>query len=569
MLRFRLATPADADALADLNYRTFVEEIPQHAPNAARRLVDAYDAENTYVVAEHVPGDASCDASGDGAPARPRLVGMICVRDRRPFSLDRKLDRLDDFLPPGRVPCEVRLLSVDPAYRTGAVFRGLVQTLADEGLRRGYDLVLISGTTRQLRLYRHLGFEAFGPLVGTADAAFQPMQLTLERFRAHADLFALPPDALAAPPPPSPDAPATFLPGPVALWPSVAEALALPPVSHRSAAFLDEMDALRRRLCRLAGAPRVQVLVGSGTLANDVVAGQLAALGTPGLVLAAGAFGERLVDHTRRWGLAHAAVRKPWGEAFTAADLGAALDAHPEAAWVWTVHLETSTGVLHPLPELAEACAARGVRLALDAVSSLGTAPVDLSGVWMAAATSGKGLGALAGLALVFHHDAPDAFGADDGAGRTALPRYLDLAAYDRAEGGVAYTQSSPLVRALAAALQGHGGSAHLARVAADTAWLRPRLAALGGALVGDADHAATGVVTFAPPDGVCPLALGDALADAGYLVSYRSGYLLARGWLQVCLMGDYPRAHLPGLLARLEACLDADAGVRSDAVAA
>ena len=79
----------------------------------------------------------------------------------------------------------------------------------------------------------------------------------------------------------------------------------------------------------------------------------------------------------------------------------------------------------------------------------------------------------------------------------------------------------------------------------------------------------APGVLTFAPPDGVCPLALGDALADAGYLVSYRSGYLLARGWLQVCLMGDYPRAHLPGLLARLEACLDADADVRSDAVAA
>lgn len=33
-----------------LNYRTFVEEIPQHIPNATGILVDRFHAENTYLI---------------------------------------------------------------------------------------------------------------------------------------------------------------------------------------------------------------------------------------------------------------------------------------------------------------------------------------------------------------------------------------------------------------------------------------------------------------------------------------------------------------------------------------
>lgn len=528
-LRFRLATASDTAALADLNYRTFVEEIPQHAPNAERRLVDKFDAENTYVVAEAL-------AEGEA----PRLVGMICIRGTRPFSLDGKLANLDAHLPPHRAACEVRLLAVEGAFRTGAVFRGLVATLADEALRRGYDLALISGTTRQTRLYRRLGFEPFGALVGTDQAPYQPMFLTLDRFRAHTDTFDLPPDALAPPDAPTPERPVTFLPGPVTLRPGVAEAMAAPPVSHRSAAFQGDLDAVRQRLCRMTRAANVQVLVGSGTLANDTVAGQLAALGTPGIVLVCGEFGERLADHAQRWRLPHQTVVKPWGTAFCEDDVRAAFDGHPEATWLWTVHLETSTGVLLDLPMLARVCRERGVRLALDAVSSLGIVPVDLSNVWMASSTSGKGLGAVAGLALVFHTDAPS---------DTPLPRALDLRPYAD-DGGVAFTLPSPLVHALAAGLRHAPTPSDFDRIRRDTTWLRHRLRADGWDVIGDDRAAAPGVVTVAV--GASSVALDERLARAGYLVATRSGYLVARGWLQICAMGDYPRAHLPGLLAAL-----------------
>jgi hypothetical protein len=54
-----------------------------------------------------------------------------------------------------------------------------MELVAVYAMERKHDLALISGTTRQQRLYRHLGFLPFGPLVGSGEARFQPMYLTL------------------------------------------------------------------------------------------------------------------------------------------------------------------------------------------------------------------------------------------------------------------------------------------------------------------------------------------------------------------------------------------------------
>ena len=84
-----------------LNYMTFVEEIPQHEQNASETLVDQFHEENTYFI---------CLDDRE-------VVGMIALRAKRPFSLDKKLENLDAYLPPGRSVCEIRLLSVPS--RTG------------------------------------------------------------------------------------------------------------------------------------------------------------------------------------------------------------------------------------------------------------------------------------------------------------------------------------------------------------------------------------------------------------------------------------------------------------------
>src|SRR3970282_2835418 len=92
------------------------------------------------------------------------VIGMLALRAQRPFSLDQKLERLDDYLPPHRSLCELRLLAVRREHRHRVLMRDLVAFPARRCIRAGHDLAVISGTTRQLALYRHLGFEPFGPL---------------------------------------------------------------------------------------------------------------------------------------------------------------------------------------------------------------------------------------------------------------------------------------------------------------------------------------------------------------------------------------------------------------------
>ncbi len=165
-LAYRIAGPADFDAIHALNYETFVEEIPQHETNGARRLVDRFHDGNTYV---------ACFAGG-------HLAGMVCGRCERPFSLDLKLADLDRWLPPHHKAVEVRLLAVRREWRKTAVFLRLMTLLSTHFMALGCDLALISGTVRELKLYRHLGFVPFAQQVGTAAAMYQPMLLTLEAF---------------------------------------------------------------------------------------------------------------------------------------------------------------------------------------------------------------------------------------------------------------------------------------------------------------------------------------------------------------------------------------------------
>ena len=166
-IEFKIATEDwEFEQIHQLNYKTFVEEIPQHQPSGAGRLVDKFHDENTYVIC----------LSGK------QLIGMLAVRAKRPFSLDQKLPNLDSYLPPGRSVCEIRLLAVEKNYRMGQVSVGLLRFVGDYCKSHGYDLGVISGTTRQQKLYKHMGFVPFGPLVGTGDAVFQPMYITQESY---------------------------------------------------------------------------------------------------------------------------------------------------------------------------------------------------------------------------------------------------------------------------------------------------------------------------------------------------------------------------------------------------
>ncbi|HLO98648.1 MAG TPA: aminotransferase class V-fold PLP-dependent enzyme, partial [Fimbriimonas sp.] len=422
-----------------LNYRTFVEEIPQHQPTGSGSLVDKFHNENVYII----------------ALVEERLVGMMAVRDSRPFSLDSKLASLDEYLPEGRSVCEVRLLSIEPEVRGakgGRILAGMLALLRQVGIDQGWDFAIVSGTTRQAKLYRHLGFEPFGPLVGTGEAMFQPMGISLETFDSKMNRLLYP---VAEP--------INLMTGPVALTADVTRAFEQAPISHRSDEFRTCLRAVKSKLCELTGASQVSLAMGSGTLANDIIAAQLIGLPGPGLILSNGEFGERLVDHATRMGLKFERLSIPWRNSFDVEVVAAAIRSLPPGSWVWAAHCETSTSKINDVARLAEICDRAGVKLCLDCVSSLGCTPVDLSRVYLASSSSGKGLRSYPGVAIVFFNHR--LLGSVD-----AVPRYLDLAQY-ASEDSVPFTFSSNLLGALWAALDGVDWDRRFAALADLSQW--------------------------------------------------------------------------------------------------
>ena len=535
-LEFKRADePWEFEEIFQLNYASFVEEVPQHPSNDAGLLVDRFHDENTYFICRR----------------DQNLVGMICVRDRRPFSLDEKLGSLEEYLPQaqGAHVCEVRLLAVRPDMRRTRVLTGLLTMMARYCQEGGYDYVVMSGRVSQQALYRHIGFIPFGPVVGDDDAPYQPMYRPVGNVGAEfAGLFH---DDVDAPP----GDPVILTPGPVAMPDSVVLAFRRPPLSHRSPEFAALMQNVRRRLLALTNANHCAVMVGSGTMANDVVAAQLSRLDAPGAIVTAGEFGERLLDHANRLGLRYTAVQHDWGAPLDYDRIQRALDETVDgqpAGWLWTAHCETSTGALADLPRLKNMCRQQGARLALDCISSIGATPVDLSDVWLASGASGKALAAYPGLGLVFsgYRPQPD----------ETLPRYLDLGLHCAGEGSgaVPFTLSSNLLAALDAGLA-RQSEVLLSRVEREGRWLRRQLRDLGFTLVAAESESAGAVTTIALPEGALEAPqMGRNLEAHGFYTSYASGYLRRRNWLQICLMGDTHRGQLERLLPVLAAQLDA-----------
>ncbi len=339
---------AEIEQIHRLNYRTFVNEIPQHRSDGTGLLVDKFHAKNVYFIALR----------------EGQLVGMLSCHDRPPFSI---ADRLADDTPlrkPGRRPVEVRLLAINPSDRHTQVFVGLIWSLYTHVVAQGYTHLFISGVAKRLPLYSSLGFRALGPATGHGDAQFVPMAVAVDDL---AENLRRPMASWRKRLAESGHATRVrLLPGPVPTTRAVQAALAEPPIYHRDVEFQRLFGRVRGQLAQLVGAKNAAIFVGSGTLANDVVAATLAAMpgAENGLVLVNGEFGERLVRHARGFGLSPRVLAWAWGQAWQLDEVGRALDRLPPSGWVWGAHQESSTGVLNDLPGLVRLARPRGLRVA-------------------------------------------------------------------------------------------------------------------------------------------------------------------------------------------------------------
>lgn len=512
-LVFKVASePWEFEQIHELNYQTFVHEIPQHQQNETQKLVDKYHEENTYVI---------CQRDGE-------VLGMIALRDKRPLSLDDKLADLESYLPPFKRILEYRLLAVKQQHRNTAIFTGIMKKSFELAISGDYDVAVISGTTRQARLYKHLGFKPFGPMVGKQDALYQPMYIDV------GGAIELKKQSQILQPKKGSEIEQllfNYLPGPVSIAEGVIEAHASEPGSHRSQAFMDNFNELRRMLCERVNAPHVQIMMGSGTLANDVVAAQIGVLQGRGLVLVNGEFGNRLHDQAIRAGLDFEVIHADEGRTFNRETLQQTISQHENLSWVWTVHCETSTGVLNDVAMLRELCKQHNLKLCLDGISSIGSCDVDLQDVYLATAVSGKGIGSLPGLAMVFC--AKNVLSGDH-----QIPRYFDLAFYE-AKQGIPFTISTNAIYALNAALINSDWTTRFANIKQWSEELLSDFEELGLQILADKSCRAPHVTTIVLPESIASLDLGELLENEGILVSYRSEYLVAKNYIQICFMGE------------------------------
>jgi aspartate aminotransferase-like enzyme len=342
--------------------------------------------------------------------------------------------------------------------------------------------------------------------------------------------------------PSAPVSPVRLLPGPVPIAKSVERAFAEPPIYHREVEFHELFRQVRSQLSQMVAAAHTAIFVGGGTLANDIVAATLAAMpgAQSGLVLVNGEFGQRLVRHAHRSGLSPRVLSWPWGQAWQLDEVARAMDRLPPSGWVWGVHQETSTGVLNDLPGLMRLARARGLRVCVDCISSVGAVPLDLSQAHLATGSSGKALGSYAGLAFVFADPAKLATANVD-----RIPSSLDLRSA-LVNAGPLSTIPSPLVKALAAALapystpelaqQRYGHYADLG------ALVRQRLSAAGLEPLAPESCASPVITTFEPPNGATSAEFVARCSGWGFEIAGHSDYLTQRNLVQIATMGNVSR---------------------------
>ena len=221
--------------------------------------------------------------------------------------------------------------------------------------------------------------------------------------------------------------------GPTNPDPRVLRAMAAPLVGQFDPSFtalMGETQELLRRAFRTRNRATFPV-PGTSRAGMEAAVVSFVEPGERVLVVENGRFGLLFEELARRAGAEVTVLRTPWGEAADPDAVSRALAALPATA-VLVVHAETSTGVINPVREIADAAHRHGAAVVVDAVCSFAGAPLETDAWQLDVVVAGtqKCLGCPSGLAPVTY--------SDEVAARMARRRspirsnYLDLTQLER-----------------------------------------------------------------------------------------------------------------------------------------
>lgn len=195
-----------------------------------------------------------------------------------------------------------------------------------------------------------------------------------------------------------------MIPGPTPIQREILDALGEPTISHMSEPMADIVTRCLAGLRDVAGTVAAQAFVfaGAGTLAQETALVNLVEPGDRLLVLSNGFFGDRFTGIAAANQIAVDTLQAPWGTSVTPEQLEEQLSqAHYRA--VTMTQVETSTGTMAPIAELAAVAKCHGVLVIVDAVCALGGVPADMDARKLDIVLSGaqKALGVPPGLTIL------------------------------------------------------------------------------------------------------------------------------------------------------------------------
>jgi len=195
------------------------------------------------------------------------------------------------------------------------------------------------------------------------------------------------------------------IPGPTPIPLRIQQAMNKPITGHRS----QEASALIResveKLKPIFGTHTDPlILTGSGTLGLEAAVVNVLNPGDEAIVAVTGAFGDRFAQLVQTYGFTLRRLDLEWGKSCDPDTLRRFIERYPHAKAVFLTLCETSTGVLNPIPLLAQTIRNHSDALVIvDGVSALGAVPfhMDEWGVDVAVTGSQKALMLPPGLAMV------------------------------------------------------------------------------------------------------------------------------------------------------------------------
>ena len=194
-------------------------------------------------------------------------------------------------------------------------------------------------------------------------------------------------------------------PGPTPIPDDIVEAMSNPMINHRGPEFDELITKVTAQLKQVFMTTNdLFILTASGTGALEASLVNTLSPGDKVVAATAGSFGDRFIDMAEAFGAEITRLDFEWGEPIDPDAVRQALRDAPEVKAVMITHNETSTGVTHPLEEIARIAKHEFDKLLLvDAVSSLGCIPLPVD-AWdcdLVGTASQKGFMIPPGLAFI------------------------------------------------------------------------------------------------------------------------------------------------------------------------